>query len=165
MIVQRTEPALGVGRRLRILPQPSCPRGDSFTQNDSCSSQTSTNYMAMRINDNHLRANGAFVRCIEPPSNCFPEAYFRSKIRRISIKYDALNEWESFHFHWRCPDVIHQSLPIGNPLGSSRNANRIHFHNQRIVPSLIRLADDLTGKEAGWEANIGDKKHVTKYIN
>ena len=36
---------------------------------------------------------------------------------------------------------------------------------QRIVPSLIRLADDLTGKEAGQEANIGDKKNVNKYIN
>jgi len=37
--------------------------------------------------------------------------------------------------------------------------------NQRIVPSLIRLADDLTGKEAGQEANIGDKQNVNKYIN
>lgn len=37
--------------------------------------------------------------------------------------------------------------------------------NQRIVPSLIRLADDLTGKEAGWETNIGDKNNVTKHIN
>ena len=37
--------------------------------------------------------------------------------------------------------------------------------NQRIVPSLIRLADDLTGKEAGWETNIGDKKNVNKHIN
>jgi len=37
--------------------------------------------------------------------------------------------------------------------------------NQRIVPSLIRLADDLTGKEAGQETNIGDKKNVNKYIN
>ena len=37
--------------------------------------------------------------------------------------------------------------------------------NQRIVPSLIRLADDLTGKEAGWETTIGDKQNVNKHIN
>ena len=41
----------------------------------------------------------------------------------------------------------------------------LNIFNQRIVPSLIRLADDLTSKEAGWETNIGDKQNVNKYIN
>ena len=166
MIVQRTEPALGVGRRLRTLPQPSCPPGGGFTHSDSCNSQTSTSYMSMRYNCSKLKATGAFAKCIEPPSTCFPEAYLRSSNRRISINYDALNEWEFLNSPRECPDIIHQSLLKGSPPGSPRNAAyRIHFHNQRIVPSLIRLVDDLTGKEAGREANIGDKQNVTKYIN
>ena len=37
--------------------------------------------------------------------------------------------------------------------------------NQSIVPFIHRLAGDPTGKEAGWETNIGDTKHVNKYIN
>ena len=41
----------------------------------------------------------------------------------------------------------------------------IRKSNQRIVPYLIRLADDLTGMEAGWETKIGDKNNVTKHIN
>ena len=41
--------------------------------------------------------------------------------------------------------------------------NRIF--NQRIVPFIHRLAGDPTGKEAGWETNIGDTKHVNKHIN
>ena len=165
MIAPRTEPTLGLGRKLRIRPQPSCPPGDGFTQNDSCSSQTSTNYMDMCTNDNQLRANGAFMDCIEPPSNCFPEAYSRSRNRRINIKNDALTEWESSPSPRRCPDLIHQSFSTASPPGPPKYFIRIQFHNQRIVPSLIRLADDLTSKEAGRETNIGDKKHVTKYIN
>ena len=165
MIVQRTEPALGVGRRLRILPQPSCPPSDGFTHNDSYSSQTSTNYMAMRINDNQFRDDGAFRGCIEPPSNCFPETYSRSKIGQISIKDDAFKEWESFPSPRRYTDSVHSSFSTGSPPGPSKYFIRIYFHNQRIVPSLIRLADDLTGKEAGQETQIGDKIYVTKYIN
>jgi len=37
--------------------------------------------------------------------------------------------------------------------------------NQRIVPFIHRLKGDPTGKEAGWETNIGDTKHVNKHIN
>jgi hypothetical protein len=37
--------------------------------------------------------------------------------------------------------------------------------NQRIVPFIHRLVGDPTGKEAGWETNIGDTKHVNKHIN
>jgi hypothetical protein len=37
--------------------------------------------------------------------------------------------------------------------------------NQRIAPFIHRLAGDPTGKEAGWETNIGDTKHVNKHIN
>ena len=165
MIVQRTEPALGVGRRLRTLPQPSCPPGGGFTHSDSCNSQTSTSYMSMRYNCSKLKATGAFAKCIEPPSNCFPEAYSRSKIGQISIKDDAFKEWESFPSPRRYTDSVHSSFSTGSPPGPSKYFIRIYFHNQRIVPSLIRLADDLTGKEAGQEANIGDKKNVNKYIN
>ena len=43
--------------------------------------------------------------------------------------------------------------------------HRLKFHNQRIVPSLIRLVGDPSGKEAGWETNIGDTKHVNQHIN
>ena len=160
MIVQITEPALGVGRRLRILTQPSYPRGDGFTYCKDSRSKTSTNNIAMHIKCNQLKATGAFAKCIEPRSNCFPEAYLRSSKRRISINYDALNEWELLNSPRECPDIIHQSLSKEGPPGSPRNAAyHIHFHNQRIVPSLIRLVDDLTGKEAGQEnQNIGDKK-------
>ena len=165
MIVQRTEPALGVGKRLRILPQPSCPPGGKFTFHINSRSQPSTNYMLMRINSISLEANGVFAGCIEAPSNCFPEAYSRSSNRRINIKHDALTEWESSPSPRRCPDPIHQSFSTGSPPGPPKYFIRIQFHNQRIVPSLIRLMDDLTGKEAGWEANIGDKQNVTKYIN
>ena len=165
MNIQKTESALGIGRRLRILPQPSCPPGAEFTCKCSGCSQSSTNYMTMRDKHNQLRDNSKFLRSIEPLSNCFPEAYLMSSNQRISIKGDVLNERESFLFTRRCPDLIHQSLWMCSPLGSPRNANRIHLYNQRIVPSLIRLVDDLTGKEAGWETNIGDKKNVNKHIN
>jgi hypothetical protein len=37
--------------------------------------------------------------------------------------------------------------------------------HQRIVPFIHRLAGDPTGKEAGWETNIGDTNHVNKHIN
>ena len=119
----------------------------------------------MRINGNSLEANGVFAGCIEPPSNCFPEAYSRSKIRRISIKNDALKEGDSSPSPRRCPDLIHQSSSTASPPGPPKYFIRIQFHNQRIVPSLIRLVDDLTGMEAGWETKIGDKNNVTKYIN
>jgi hypothetical protein len=39
------------------------------------------------------------------------------------------------------------------------------FLYKRIVPFIHRLAGDPTGKEAGWETNIGDTKHVNKHIN
>ena len=39
------------------------------------------------------------------------------------------------------------------------------FLYKRIAPFIHRLAGDPTGKEAGWETNIGDTKHVNKYIN
>ena len=39
------------------------------------------------------------------------------------------------------------------------------FRTNRIVPFIHRLAGDPTGKEAGWETNIGDTKHVNKHIN
>jgi hypothetical protein len=51
--------------------------------------------------------------------------------------------------------------PPGDP-----SRNLIHrIFNQRIVPSLIRLVGDPSGKEAGWETNIGDTKHVNQHIN
>jgi len=165
VIVQITEPALGVGRRLRILTQPSCPQGGGFTHNDSCNSQTSTNYMSMHYNCSQLKATGAFAKCIEPTSICFPKASSRSISQRISFNYDALTEWESSPFPRRYPNSIHQPFSTGSPPGPPKCFSHIHFHNQGIVPSLIRLADDLTGKEAGWETNIGDKNNVTKHIN
>ena len=39
------------------------------------------------------------------------------------------------------------------------------FQVQGVVPYLICLMDDPIGKEADWETNIGDKKHVNKCIN
>jgi hypothetical protein len=49
----------------------------------------------------------------------------------------------------------------GDPPG-----NRMHkFKPKRIAPFIHRLAGDPTGKEAGWETNIGDTKHVNKHIN
>ena len=165
MIIQKTEPVLGIGRRLRILPQPPFPPGDEIICKDSRCSQYSTNYMTMRDKHDQLGDTGKLLRSIKPSSNCFSEAYLMSSRQRISIKGDDLNERESFHFTRRYPELIHQSLWVGTPLRSLRNTNRIHLSNQRIVPSLIRLADDLTGKEAGQETNIGDKKNVTKYIN
>ena len=165
MNIQKTESVLGVGRRLRILPQPSCPPGAEFTCKGSGCSQSCTNYITMRDKHNQLRDTSKFLRSIEPPSNCFSEAYLMSSNQRISIKGDALNEREYFLFTRRYPDLIHQSLWMCSPLGSPRNASRVHLYNQRIVPSLIRLVDDLTGKEAGWETNIGDKKNVNKHIN
>ena len=159
MIVQKAEPALGVGRRLRILPQPSCPPGDGFTYCKGSRSKTSTNYNTMHIKRNQLGGYDAFVRCIKPP------LYSSASNRRISIKHDALMEWESSPLPRRYPSLIHQSLFKGSPPDRSQNSNRIHFYKPRIVPSLIRLADDLTGKEAGWETKIGDKNNVTKHIN
>ena len=41
----------------------------------------------------------------------------------------------------------------------------IRFLNNRIVPFIHRLAGDPSSKEAGWETNIGDTKHVNKHIN
>jgi hypothetical protein len=119
----------------------------------------------MRDKHDRLGDTSKLLRSIEPSSNYFSEAYLTSSSQRISIKGDDLNERESFHFTRRYPDLIRQSLLMGTPLGSLRNANRIHLYNQRIVPSLIRLADDLTGKEAGWETTIGDKQNVNKHIN
>jgi hypothetical protein len=49
----------------------------------------------------------------------------------------------------------------GDPPGN----HMIRIINQRIVPFIHRLAGDPTGKEAGWETNIGDTKHVNKHIN
>jgi hypothetical protein len=49
----------------------------------------------------------------------------------------------------------------GDPPGNLMN----RIINQRIVPFIHRLAGDPTGKEAGWETNIGDTKHVNKHIN
>jgi hypothetical protein len=64
------------------------------------------------------------------------------------------------------------------PPGKEMNFNRMNgspgvppgnlmdrVFNQRIVPFIHRLAGDATGKEAGWETNIGDTKHVNKHIN
>ena len=165
MIVQRTEPALGVGRRLRILPQPSYPRGDGFTYCKDSRSKTSTNNIAMHIKCNQLRDYDAFTECIKPSSNYSPKAYSRSISQRISINYDALTEWESSPFPRRYPNSIHQPFSTGSPPGPPKCFSHIHFHKPRIVPSLIRLADDLTGMEAGWETKIGDKNNVTKHIN
>ena len=165
MIVQKTEPTLGTGRRLPILPQPSCPPGGGLTYYDSSRSKTSTNYMTMRYKNNQLRFDDALMWFIETPPGCSSEAYPRASGWLISINFDAYNEWESLNYPREYPDFLHQSLFKGSPLSRPLNSNRIHLYNQRIVPSLIRLADDLAGKEAGQEANIGDKKNVTKYIN
>ena len=159
MIVQRTEPALGVGRRLRILTQPSYPRGDGFTYCKDSRSKTSTNNIAMHIKCNQLRDYDEFVRCIKPP------LFSSASSRWISINYDALREWESSPFSRRYPNSIHQPFSTGSPPGLPKCFSHIHFHKPRIVPSLIRLADDLTSMEAGWETNIGDKNNVTKHIN
>ena len=159
MIVQNTEPALGVGGSLRILPQPCCPQCDGFTYCKGSKPKTSTNHMTMHIKRNELRDYNAFIGCIKPP------LYSSTSSRWNSINYDAFIEWESFPFPRRYPGLIHQSLSKGSPPGRPRNSNRIHFHKPRIVPSLIRLADDLTGKEAGQETKIGDKNNVTKHIN
>jgi hypothetical protein len=49
----------------------------------------------------------------------------------------------------------------GDPPG-----NRMHqFKPTRFAPFIHRLAGDPIGKEAGWETNIGDTKHVNKHIN
>ena len=151
MIVQKTEPTLGTGRRLPILPQPSCPPGGGLTYYDSSRSKTSTNYMTMRYKNNQLRVHDAFMWLIETPPVCSSEAYLRASGWLISINFDAYNEWESLNYPREYPDLIYQSLTLGSPPVSPRNSNRIQFQNQRIVPSLIRLADDLTGKEAGQE--------------
>ena len=148
-----------MGRRLRILPQPSSPPVGGLTYYDSSRSKTSTNYMTMHTKCKRLTVYDAFVRYNKPTFHSSEHS------RRNSIKYDAFIEWESFLFPRRYPSLIHKSLWMWSPPGSPSNSNRIHLYNQRIVPSLIRLADDLAGKEAGQEANIGDKKNVTKYIN
>jgi len=43
-------------------------------------------------------------------------------------------------------------------------------HGYQIIqpknrPFIHRLVGDPTGKEASWETNIGDTKHVNKHIN
>ena len=65
-----------------------------------------------------------------------------------------------------------------HPPGKEMNFNRMNgspgdppgnlmdrIFNQRIVPFIHRLAGDPSSKEAGWETNIGDTKHVNKHIN
>ena len=165
MIVQKTEPTLGTGRRLPILPQPSCPLGGGLTHYNRSRSKTSTNHMNMHTKCKRLAVYDALMWFIETPPGCSSEAYSRASGWLISINCDAYNEWESLNYPREYPDLIYQSLTLGSPPVSPRNSNRIQFQNQRIVPSLIRLVDDLTGKEVGWETNIGDKKNVTKYIN
>ena len=148
-----------MGRRLRILPQPSSPPVGGLTYYDSSRSKASTNHMTMHTKCKRLTVYDAFVRYNKPTFHSSEHS------RWISINCDAFNEWESLNYPREYPDFLHQSLFKGSPLSRPRNSNRIHLYNQRIVPSLIRLADDLAGKEAGQEANIGDKKNVTKHIN
>ena len=107
--------------------------------------------MTMRYKNNQLRFDDAFMWLIETPPGCSSEAYPRASGWLISINFDAYNEWESLNYPREYPDLIYQSLTLVSPPVSPRNSNRIQFQNQRIVPSLIRLADDLTGKEAGQE--------------
>jgi hypothetical protein len=59
-------------------------------------------------------------------------------------------------------NALHQSVQL-----TSRFSQRItstHF-NPKNRPFLTRLVGDPFGKEAVWETNIGDTKHVIKHIN
>jgi hypothetical protein len=59
--------------------------------------------------------------------------------------------------------IPQRSSPASAEVPREHDYQRIF--NQRIVPFIHRLAGDATGKEAGWETNIGDTKHVNKHIN
>jgi hypothetical protein len=45
------------------------------------------------------------------------------------------------------------------------NLSTLNKYNLRNRPFLTRLVGDPFGKEAAWETNIGDTKHVIKHIN
>ena len=49
----------------------------------------------------------------------------------------------------------------GDPPGAGMHL----FATKRVTPFIHRLVSDPIGKEAGWETNIGDTKHVNKHIN
>jgi len=51
------------------------------------------------------------------------------------------------------------------PADIPREQHYIGFLYNRIAPFIHRLVGDPSGKEAGWETNIGDTKHVNKHIN
>ena len=74
-------------------------------------------------------------------------------------------------FHWIIPVTIncnHMTLFRWRYTGCSPGRSsfiKYFLPKQRIVPSLIRLVDDLTGMEAGRETTIGDKNNVTKCIH
>jgi len=51
------------------------------------------------------------------------------------------------------------------PSGSFGRTYTSQSQIQGVVPYLTCLMDDPIGKEADWETNIGDKKHVNKCIN
>ena len=59
-------------------------------------------------------------------------------------------------------DALHQSVKLVS--GFSKRITNTHF-NPKNRPFLTRLVGDPFGKEAAWETNIGDTKHVTKHIN
>jgi hypothetical protein len=59
-------------------------------------------------------------------------------------------------------NALHQSVQLTS--GFSQRITNTHF-NPKNRPFLTRLVGDPFGKEAAWETNIGDTKHVIKHIN
>ena len=69
-------------------------------------------------------------------------------------------------WEWLYPPGTEMNFNLMNGSPGDPPGKLMHkLFNPRIVPSLIRLAGDLFGKEAERETHIGDTKHVNKHIN
>ena len=63
------------------------------------------------------------------------------------------------------PDKQQNFYRMSGSPGDSPGAGMHLFITKRVTPFINRLVSDPTGKEAGWETNIGDTKHVNQHIN
>ena len=59
-------------------------------------------------------------------------------------------------------DALHQSVKLASEFSQRITIN---YFNPKNRPFLTRLVGVPFGKEAVWETNIGDTKHVIKHIN